>query len=91
VPATPSTPVSSEAGELIAQTDTGRKSQTSLTQLLSSAQPGHETGDDEKAEVRSDAQSKPAVATAASQSNTAAQSATGKNQRIPPNNKKKTK
>lgn len=75
--ATPSTPVSSEAGELIAQTDTGRKSQTSLTQLLSSAQPGHETDDDEKAEVRSDAQSKPAVATAASQSNTAAQSATG--------------
>ena len=85
--APPSTPVSSEAGELIAQTDTGRKSQTSLAQLLTSAQPGHAEGDDEKAEVRSDAQSKPAVTTAASdskpgvtaaasQSNTAAQSAT---------------
>lgn len=74
--ATPSTPVSSEAGELIAQTDTGRKSQTSLTQLLSNAQSSHAEGDDEKAEVRSDAQGKPAVTTAASQSNTAAQSAT---------------
>ncbi|MGJ0479500.1 flagellar hook-length control protein FliK [Pantoea agglomerans] len=74
--ATLSTPVSSEAGELIAQTDTGRKSQTSLTQLLSNAQPSHAEGDDEKADVRSDGQSKPAVTTAASQSNTAAQSAT---------------
>jgi len=74
--APPSTPVSSEAGELIAQTDTGRKSQTSLTQLLTSAQPGHAEGDDEKTEVRSDAQSKPGVTAAASQSNTAAQSAT---------------
>ncbi|MFW0698543.1 flagellar hook-length control protein FliK [Pantoea sp. R13S299] len=74
--ATPSTPASSEAGELIAQTDTGRKSQTSLTQLLSNAQSSHAEGDDEKAEVRSDAQGKPAVTTAASQSNTAAQSAT---------------
>ncbi|WP_313700277.1 flagellar hook-length control protein FliK [Pantoea sp.] len=74
--ATPSTPVSSEAGELIAQTDTGRKSQTSLTQLLTSAQQGHAEGDDEKTEVRSDAQSKPGVTAAASQSNTAAQSAT---------------
>ncbi|SFN23949.1 flagellar hook-length control protein FliK [Candidatus Pantoea varia] len=74
--ATPSTPVSSEAGELIAQTDTGRKSQTSLTPLLNSGQPSHAEGDDEKAEVRSDAQSKPAVTAATSQSNTAAQSAT---------------
>nr|WP_314984245.1 flagellar hook-length control protein FliK [uncultured Pantoea sp.] len=74
--ATPSTPVSSEAGELIAQTDTSRKSQTSLTQLLTSAQPGHAEGNDEKTEVRSDAQSKPGVTAAASQSNTAAQSAT---------------
>lgn len=74
--ATTSTPVSSEAGELIAQTDTGRKSQTSLTQLLSNAQSSHTEGDDEKADVRSDGQSKPAVTTAASQSNTAAQSAT---------------
>lgn len=74
--ATPSTPVSSEAGELIAQTDTGRKSQTSLTQLLSNAQSSHAEGDDEKADVRSDGQSKPAVTTAASQSNTTAQSAT---------------
>ncbi|WP_292992259.1 flagellar hook-length control protein FliK [Pantoea sp.] len=74
--ATPSTLVSSEAGELIAQTDTGRKSQTSLTQLLTSAQPGHAEGNDEKTEVRSDAQSKPGVTAAASQSNTAAQSAT---------------
>lgn len=74
--ATPSTPVSSEADELIAQTDTGRKSQTSLTQLLSNAQSSHAEGDDEKADVRSDGQSKPAVTPAASQSNTAAQSAT---------------
>lgn len=74
--ATPSTPASSEAGELIAQTDTGRKSQTSLTQLLSNAQPSQAEGDDEKSGARSDAQSKPAVTTAASQSNTTAQSAT---------------
>lgn len=76
--ATPSTPVSSEAGELIAQTDTGRKTQTSLTQLLNSAQQSHTPGDgdDEKQAVKNDAQGKPAVTTAASQSNTAAQSAT---------------
>lgn len=76
--ATPSTPVSSEAGELIAQTDTGRKTQTSLTQLLNSAQQSHTPGDgdDEKPAVKNDAQGKPAVTTAASQSNTAAQSAT---------------
>ncbi|THB81950.1 flagellar hook-length control protein FliK, partial [Pantoea allii] len=47
-----------------------------LTQLLNSAQPSHAEGDGEKAEVRSDAQSKPAVTTATSHSNTAAQSAT---------------
>ena len=75
-PATSSTPVSSEAGELIAQTDTGRKSQTSLTQLLNSAQQSHAEGDDEKSSARSDAQGKPAVTVAASQSNNAAQSAT---------------
>lgn len=76
VTATTSTPVSSEAGEMIAQTDTGRKSQTSLTQLLNSAQQSHTPGEDEKSDARSDAQSKPAVTTAASQSNNAAQSAT---------------
>lgn len=75
-PATPSTPISSEAGELIAQTDTGRKSQTSLTQLLNSAQQSHAEGDDEKSSARSDAQGKPAVTAAASQNNNAAQSAT---------------
>lgn len=74
--ATPSTPVSSEAGELIAQTDTGRKSQTALTQLLNSAQQSHTPGEDEKSDARSDVQSKPAVTTAASQSNNTAQSAT---------------
>ena len=76
VTATTSTPVSSEAGEMIAQSDTGRKSQTSLTQLLNSAQQSHTPGEDEKSDARSDAQSKPAVTTAASQSNNAAQSAT---------------
>ncbi|MGC1008146.1 flagellar hook-length control protein FliK [Pantoea agglomerans] len=76
VTATTSTPVSSEAGDMIAQTDTGRKSQTSLTQLLNSAQQSHAPGEDEKSDARSDAQSKPAVTTAASQSNNAAQSAT---------------
>ncbi|MGC0787226.1 flagellar hook-length control protein FliK [Pantoea agglomerans] len=76
VTATTSTPVSSEAGDMIAQTDTGRKSQTSLTQLLNSAQQSHTPGEDEKSDARSDAQSKPAVTTAASQSNNAAQSAT---------------
>ncbi|KOA72389.1 flagellar hook-length control protein FliK [Pantoea sp. CFSAN033090] len=76
VTATTSTPVSSEAGEMIAQTDTGRKSQSSLTQLLNSAQQSHAPGEDEKSDARSDAQSKPAVTTAASQSNNAAQSAT---------------
>ena len=76
VTATTSTPVSSEAGEMIAQTDTGRKSQTSLTQLLNSAQQSHAPGEDEKSDARSDAQSKPAVTTAASQSNNTAQSAT---------------
>lgn len=76
VTATTSTQVSSEAGEMIAQTDTGRKSQTSLTQLLNSAQQSHTPGEDEKSDARSDAQSKPAVTTAASQSNNAAQSAT---------------
>ncbi|NKE95530.1 flagellar hook-length control protein FliK [Pantoea agglomerans] len=76
VTATTSTPVSSEAGDMIAQTDSGRKSQTSLTQLLNSAQQSHTPGEDEKSDARSDAQSKPAVTTAASQSNNAAQSAT---------------
>lgn len=76
VTATTSTPVSSEAGDMIAQTDTGRKSQTSLTQLLNSAQQSHAPGEDEKSDARSDAQSKSAVTTAASQSNNAAQSAT---------------
>ncbi|MGC0865772.1 flagellar hook-length control protein FliK [Pantoea agglomerans] len=76
VTATTSTQVSSEAGDMIAQTDTGRKSQTSLTQLLNSAQQSNATGEDEKSDARSDAQSKPAVITAASQSNNAAQSAT---------------
>ncbi|KYM72411.1 flagellar hook-length control protein FliK [Pantoea agglomerans] len=76
VTATTSTPVSSEAGEMIAQTDTGRKSQSSLTQLLNSAQQSHAPDEDEKSDARSDAQSKPAVTTAASQSNNTAQSAT---------------
>lgn len=76
VTATTSTPVSSEAGEMIAQTDTGRKSQSSLMQLLNSAQQSHAPGEDEKSDARSDVQSKPAVTTAASQSNNAAQSAT---------------
>ncbi|MGK9433433.1 flagellar hook-length control protein FliK [Pantoea agglomerans] len=76
VTATTSTPVSSEAGEMIAQTDTGRKSQSSLTQLLNSAQQSHTPGEDEKSDARSDVQSKPAVTTAASQSNNTAQSAT---------------
>lgn len=76
VTATTSTPVSSEAGEMIAQTDTGRKSQSSLTQLLNSAQQSHAPGEDEKSDARSDIQSKPAVTTAASQSNNTAQSAT---------------
>ncbi len=76
VTATTSIQVSSEAGDMIAQTDTGRKSQTSLTQLLNSAQQSHAPGEDEKSDARSDAQSKPAVTTAASQSNNAAQSAT---------------
>ncbi|MBD8142303.1 flagellar hook-length control protein FliK [Pantoea agglomerans] len=76
VTATMSTQVSSEAGDMFAQTDTGRKSQTSLTQLLNSAQQSHTPGEDEKSDARSDAQSKPAVTTAASQSNNAAQSAT---------------
>lgn len=76
VTATTPTPVSSEAGEMIAQTDTGRKSQSSLTQLLNSAQQSHAPGEDEKSDARSDVQSKPAVTTAASQSNNAAQGAT---------------
>ncbi|MFK3932612.1 flagellar hook-length control protein FliK [Pantoea agglomerans] len=76
VTATTSTPVSSEAGDMIAQTDTGRKSQSSLTQLLNSAQQSHAPGEDEKSDARSDVQSKPAVTTAASQSNNAAQGAT---------------
>ncbi|PHP94031.1 flagellar hook-length control protein FliK [Pantoea agglomerans] len=76
VTATTSTPVSSEAGDMIAQTDTGRKSQSSLTQLLNSAQQSHAPGGDEKSDARSDTQSKPAVTTAASQSNNTAQSAT---------------
>ncbi|MET4054245.1 flagellar hook-length control protein FliK [Pantoea agglomerans] len=76
VTATTSTPVSSEAGEMIAKTDTGRKSQSSLTQLLNSAQQSHTPGEDEKSDARSDVQSKPAVTTAASQSNNAAQGAT---------------
>jgi flagellar hook-length control protein FliK len=76
VTATTSTPVSSEAGEMIAQTDTGRKSQSSLTQLLNSAQQSHAPGEDEKSDARSDVQSKPAVTTAVSQSNNAAQGAT---------------
>lgn len=76
VTATTSTPVSSEAGEMIAQTDTGRKSQSSLMQLLNSTQQSHAPDEDEKSDARSDVQSKPAVTTAASQSNNTAQSAT---------------
>lgn len=74
--ATSSTPVSSEAGELIAQTDTGRKSQTSLTQLLNSAQQSPAPGKDEKHDVKSATQNSPAVNSTASQSQPAAQSAT---------------
>lgn len=74
--ATPSTPVSSEAGELIAQTDTGRKSQTSLTQLLNSAQQSPAPGKDEKHDVKSATQNSPAVNSTASQNQPAAQSTT---------------
>ncbi|WP_315309896.1 flagellar hook-length control protein FliK [Pantoea vagans] len=74
--ATPSTPVSSEAGELIAQTDTGRKSQTSLTQLLNSAQQSPAQGKDEKHDAKGAALNSPAVNSTASQSPSAAQSAT---------------
>ncbi|WP_313679325.1 flagellar hook-length control protein FliK [Pantoea vagans] len=74
--ATSSTPVSSEAGELIAQTDTGRKSQTSLTQLLNSEQQSPALGKDEKHDVKSATQNSPAVNSTASQSQPAAQSAT---------------
>jgi flagellar hook-length control protein FliK len=74
--ATPSTPVSSEAGELIAQTDTGRKSQTSLTQLLNSAQQGPAPGKDEKHDAKNATQNSPAVNSTASQSQPAAQSTT---------------
>ncbi|AMG58990.1 flagellar hook-length control protein FliK [Pantoea vagans] len=74
--ATPSTPVSSEAGELIAQTDTGRKSQTSLTQLLNSAQQSPAPGKDEKYDAKGAALNSPAVNSTASQSQSAAQSAT---------------
>lgn len=74
--ATPSTPVSSEAGELIAQTDTGRKSQTSLTQLLNSEQQSPSPGKDEKHDVKSATQNSPAVNSTASQSQPAVQSAT---------------
>lgn len=79
--ATPSTPVSSEAGELIAQTDTGRKSQTSLTQLLNSAQQSHAPdspapGKDEKHDAKGAALNSPAVNSTASQNQPAAQSTT---------------
>lgn len=74
--ATPSTPVSSEAGELIAQTDTGRKSQTSLTQLLNSAQQSPAPGKDEKHDVKGAALNSPAVNSTASQNQPAAQSTT---------------
>lgn len=74
--ATPSTPVSSEAGELIAQTDTGRKSQTSLTQLLNSAQQSPAPGKDEKHDAKIATQNSPAMNSTASQSQPAAQSAT---------------
>ncbi|KAA5940974.1 flagellar hook-length control protein FliK [Pantoea sp. Bo_2] len=79
--ATPSTPVSSEAGELIAQTDTGRKSQTSLTQLLNSAQQSHAPdnpvpGKDEKHDAKGAALNSPVVNSTASQNQPAAQSAT---------------
>ncbi|WP_336749008.1 flagellar hook-length control protein FliK [Pantoea vagans] len=74
--AAPSTPVSSEAGELIAQTDTGRKSQTSLTQLLNSAQQSPAAGKDEKHDAKGVTQNSPAVNSTASQSQSAAQSAT---------------
>lgn len=74
--ATPSTPVSSEAGELIAQTDTGRKSQTSLTQLLNSAQQSPAQDKDEKHDAKGAALNSPAVNSTASQSPSAAQSAT---------------
>ncbi|WP_418163009.1 flagellar hook-length control protein FliK [Pantoea vagans] len=74
--ATPSTPVSSEAGELIAQTDTGRKSQTSLTQLLNSEQQSPAPGKDEKHDVKSAALNSPAINSTASQNQPAAQSTT---------------
>jgi len=72
-------PVSSESGEVISQSDGGRKALTTLTQMLnttpeSSSSQSTAPGKDEKHEIKGAALNAPAASNAASQSSSTAQS-----------------
>lgn len=72
-------PVSSESGEVISQSDGGRKALTALTQMLnatpeSSSSQSTAPGKDEKHEIKGAAMNAPAASNAASQSTSTAQS-----------------
>lgn len=72
-------PVSSESGEVISQSDGGRKTLTALTQMLnttpeSSSSQSTAPGKDEKHEIKGAALNAPAASNAASQSSSTAQS-----------------
>lgn len=72
-------PVSSESGEMISQSDGGRKALTALTQMLnttpeSSSSQSTAPGKDEKHEIKGAALNAPAASNAASQSSSTAQS-----------------
>ncbi|KAF6668705.1 flagellar hook-length control protein FliK [Pantoea sp. EKM101V] len=72
-------PVSSESGEVISQSDGGRKALTALTQMLnttpeSSSSQSTAPGKDEKHEIKGAALNAPAASNAASQSSSTAQS-----------------
>lgn len=72
-------PASSESGEVISQSDGGRKALTALTQMLnttpeSSSSQSTAPGKDEKHEIKGAALNAPAASNAASQSSSTAQS-----------------
>ncbi|WP_313656192.1 flagellar hook-length control protein FliK [Pantoea sp.] len=76
--ATPTpTPVSSEAGELTAQADGGRKAQNPLMSLLSSAQNSAPAGKDEKHDAKGAIPDSPVLSSPASPASAAAHSAPG--------------
>lgn len=72
-------PISSESGEMISQSDGGRKALTALTQMLNTTPESRSSqstapGKDEKHEIKGAALNAPAASNAASQSSSTAQS-----------------